>query len=54
MDIATGEFIEQTRQGMNLMRDACAYIPWEQCPSCPFHSVCYEQLDTVPVNWEEE
>lgn len=53
MDITIGEFIEQMRQGINLMRDACEHIPWEQCSFCPFHSICYEQLDTTPCNWEE-
>lgn len=52
MDITIGELIEQMRQGMNLMRDACDHIPWEQCPNCPFHSVC-DQLDEIPLNWEE-
>ncbi len=53
VDIAIGEyFIEQMRQYMNLMQEACSYIPWEQCPNCPFYLEC-EKLDKKPMDWEE-
>lgn len=51
MDTTIEKFIEQMRQGMDLMRDACEHIPWEQCPDCPFYSVCQEQLDGLPTYW---
>lgn len=52
MKISIGEFIEQMHQGMNLMREACEHIPWEQCPNCPFYLEC-DKSDRVPFNWEE-
>jgi len=51
MDTTIKEFIEQMRQGMNLMRDACEHIPWKQCPNCPFQSICYEALHGLPTDW---
>lgn len=52
MKFSFGEFIEQIHQGMNLMQEACSYIPWEQCPNCPFYLEC-EKLDKKPMDWEE-
>lgn len=53
MDIVTIEkFFEQMRQGMNLMREACTYIPWERCSDCPFYLEC-DKSDKVPFDWEE-
>lgn len=52
MDTPIEEFFEQIRQGMNLMREACGHIPWEQCLKCPFYLDC-DKSDRAPYYWEE-
>jgi hypothetical protein len=51
--MADQKYIEQMREGMYLMREACENIPFSECPTCPFYPNCGQTQESMPIYWEE-
>lgn len=47
------KYMEQMREGLYLMREACENISYSECPTCPFYPNCDQDPENMPVYWEE-
>ena len=47
------KYIEQMREGLYLMREACENIPFSECVNCPFYPNCGQNIESAPMSWEE-
>lgn len=47
------KYIEQMREGMRLVREACENIPFSDCLVCPFYPNCSQTAESMPIYWEE-